>query len=184
RAHGAGCTTGRGHPPRPSARRPPNRRWTWRGPVGGGSDGVCDAQTAFQRRAARRADVRARFDRTGCRCHAGLPVAGPTRHTGRSGHSTSFRIVSCFTKNPRPPTRVNDSRLALRHLLKCPGCTGIAAIALALGIGLRTSMLSLMNLLILKPLPYAESDQRMRIYRTNPQDSSAQHSASDYMDLV
>lgn len=79
---------------------------------------------------------------------------------------------------------MNDIRFAFRQLLKSPGFTGIALITLALGIGLNTSMFSLMNLLILKPLPYAESDQLMRIYRTNPQDSSAQHSASDYMDLV
>ncbi len=78
---------------------------------------------------------------------------------------------------------MNDLRFAFRQLLKSPGFTGIALLTLALGIGLNTSMFSLMNLLVLKPLPYADSHNLARIYRTNPQNSSAPHSASDFLEL-
>jgi predicted permease len=78
---------------------------------------------------------------------------------------------------------MNDLRFALRQLAKSPGFTAIALLTLALGIGLNTSMFSLMNLLILKPLPYPDVAQLSRIYRTNPQSNSAEHSASDSLEL-
>ena len=78
---------------------------------------------------------------------------------------------------------LTDLKFACRQLLKSPGFTAIAIITLALGIGLNTSMFSLMNLLILKPLPYAESDSLTRIYRTNPQSNTSDHSASDVLEL-
>jgi len=78
---------------------------------------------------------------------------------------------------------MNDLRFALRQLLKTPGFTVVALLTLALGIGLNTSMFSLMNLLILKPLPYPEVSQLSRIYRTNPQSNTAEHSASDFLEI-
>ena len=45
-------------------------------------------------------------------------------------------------------------------------------------------MFSLMNLLILKPLPYPASDELVRIHRTNAQNPTANHSASDYLELA
>jgi len=79
---------------------------------------------------------------------------------------------------------IADLRFAFRQLAKSPGFTAIALITLALGIGLNTSMFSLMNLLILKPLPYPESGQLVRIYRTTPQSNVANHAAPDYADLT
>jgi len=78
---------------------------------------------------------------------------------------------------------LSDFKFAFRQLAKSPGFTAIALITLALGIGLNTSMFSLMNLLILKPLRYPESDRLVRLYRTNPQSRVADHAASDYADL-
>ncbi|MEO6006051.1 MAG: ABC transporter permease [Opitutus sp.] len=79
---------------------------------------------------------------------------------------------------------MNDFRFAIRQLAKSPGFTFIALLTLALGIGLNTSMFSLMNLLILKPLPYPASEQLARVNRTTPQTQVASHSASDYLDLM
>ena len=78
----------------------------------------------------------------------------------------------------------SDLRFAFRQLLKSPGFTVIAVVTLALGIGLNTSMFSLMNLLILRPLPFPERDQLVRLYRTTPQSQTAEHYYPDFLDLA
>jgi predicted permease len=77
-----------------------------------------------------------------------------------------------------------DLRHAFRRLLKSPGFTTVAIVTLALGIGLNTSMFSLMNLLVLRPLPYPDKDHLVRIYRTTPQTQTANHVPPDFLDVV
>jgi len=76
-----------------------------------------------------------------------------------------------------------DLKLAFRSLTKTPGFLAVAVLTLALGIGLNTSMFSLMNLLILRPLPFPGRDQLVRIYRTTPQTQTAEHYYPDFVDL-
>ena len=77
-----------------------------------------------------------------------------------------------------------DFKFAVRQLLKSPGFTAIALLTLALGIGMNTSMFTLMNMLVLQPLPYPAREQLVRLYRTTPQSQTSDHLVADYLDLV
>ncbi|HVU15682.1 MAG TPA: ABC transporter permease [Candidatus Didemnitutus sp.] len=78
---------------------------------------------------------------------------------------------------------MNSLKLIFRQWAKSPGFVALALITLALGIGLNTSMFSLMNLLILQPLPYPDRDHLARIYRTTPQSNTAEISAPDFQQM-
>jgi len=78
----------------------------------------------------------------------------------------------------------SDLKFAFRQLAKSRGFTFISVLTLALGIGLNTSMFSLMNTLILQPLPYPDRDQLVRLYSTTPQSQTAEHSIPEYEELA
>lgn len=64
---------------------------------------------------------------------------------------------------------LNELKHTLRRLWKTPGFSIAAIIVLALGIGANTSIFSIVNGVLLRPLPYAQPDGLVQLYHVPPQ---------------
>jgi hypothetical protein len=75
----------------------------------------------------------------------------------RSGSWESF-VETCW----------RDLGFGVRNLLKSPGFTAVAVLTLALGIGANTVIFSAVYAVLLKPLPFKDSDRLVFIEKKNP----------------
>jgi hypothetical protein len=66
------------------------------------------------------------------------------------------------------PMTLRDCRYAVRTLLRAPGFTAAAALTLALGIGTDTAVFSVVDALLLRPLPYRAPDRLVMVWDQLP----------------
>ena len=64
---------------------------------------------------------------------------------------------------------LTDLRGALRSLLRAPGFTLVAVVTLALGIGANSAIFTVVNALLVRPLPYPDAARLVQVWETRPQ---------------
>jgi putative ABC transport system permease protein len=74
-------------------------------------------------------------------------------------------------------------KYAFRTLLKTPGFSIVAIATIALGIAANTSIFSVVNGVLLRPLPFPEEGRVVKVSTTTRDEPDSNHSAGDFMDI-
>lgn len=77
-------------------------------------------------------------------------------------------------------TFLDDARFTLRSLKRQPGFAAVVITTLALGIGANTALFSILDAVVLRPLPYREPDRVVTLWETAPRKSRV--AAANFLD--
>ncbi len=78
---------------------------------------------------------------------------------------------------------VVDLRIALRSLLRSPAFSLVAVLTLALGIGANSTLFSVVNGVLLRPLPYPDADRIVRVHQVGDEGGLSNFSEPNFRDL-
>src|SRR5215475_11554794 len=73
---------------------------------------------------------------------------------------------------------LQDLRYSIRLLVKRPGFTLVAVFTLAVGIGLNSAIFSVVNAVIVRPLPYPNSDRLIQVWERDTREGGEDHVVS------
>jgi hypothetical protein len=82
-------------------------------------------------------------------------------------------------------TLLQDIKFGVRMLLKSPSLSIVATIALALGIGANTAIFSVVNAVLLRPLPFPDSGKLVALFEADAEKGRVRgsHSYPNFFDL-
>ena len=83
-------------------------------------------------------------------------------------------------------TLINDTRFAVRSLFRSPGFAAVTILTLGLGIGMSVAVWSVVDAVLIEPLPYPDADQLIEVGLTPPELGTTRYpmSALDYLDFA
>src|SRR5438874_312166 len=109
-------------------------------------------------------------------------LAGGAPRPSRCDARLSPRAAKAQLKQGGCMTLWQDVRFAARLLIKDRWFTAVAAIALALGIGVNTTVFTLVNAVLLRGLPFADPNRIIALGMTNPKGRQTGVSRLDFLD--